>query len=647
MSFLASFYLWLIPLISIPLIFHLLNRRKYNTVHFSTLKFFLDIEKESLKKVNFTNILLLIIRTLILLFIILIFSDPIINGLSRNKSNNDSNLIKIIVDDSFSNKDFIENNFNTVIKTIAENYPENTYIVIETFNNRIIYDDFIQNISFPINNNFSTYNSYGITKALKNIDNNDYKSFLNKDVFIISDFQKNIFNNFNKTYSDNELDSWNIFIYNHNNNPKNIILTNFSIQNQSIRPDELFNVSIRCTNLMDKRIENEIIEFFINDIKVGDNMLDFNPLEQHNINFETSIPDRGFHKCYISINNYKYFFVINIPKKMKSGLMYENPEDARYIQSLLSVYNELNNNLEIIKINNLSSLNIDDYSVIFKFGTEDLSSHNISKLKNLTNNLIIIPTNSLDLSYFSKDATQVLNITKTNKNPLYLDNTSISNPELKKIFNKDNNNYKIYEYFDSPSNKNTLLSLNNSSALLNQYVDQMSNIYLFTLPMNLESSNIPITGSFIPLLDYMIFNNTNSYNMSIGDDRYFKKTVSNDTIIHKINKNKSYYYNSSYFFNENILFELPGFHTFNFTDQDSLSIAINIKDNEINDDLVSSDDIESYFNDPIIIDDFNELSSTLSTQVSGIYIMRYLLYILIILVLAEMYISNIYIYKND
>ena len=64
MSFLTPFFLWLIPLVSIPLIIHLWNRRNIITVDFSTLRFLkllekmitiliLQLQKEEKKKLNY------------------------------------------------------------------------------------------------------------------------------------------------------------------------------------------------------------------------------------------------------------------------------------------------------------------------------------------------------------------------------------------------------------------------------------------------------------------------------------------------------------------------------------------------------------------------------------------------------------------
>ena len=70
MGFLSSIYLWLIPLSTLPLLIHLFYNRKYHLVEFSTIKFLKDLEIDSMKRIHIIEWLLLLIRTLIILFLI-------------------------------------------------------------------------------------------------------------------------------------------------------------------------------------------------------------------------------------------------------------------------------------------------------------------------------------------------------------------------------------------------------------------------------------------------------------------------------------------------------------------------------------------------------------------------------------------------
>ena len=103
MGFLSSIYLWLLPLSTLPLLIHLFYNRKFKTVYFSSIKFLKILKIDTIKKVRIIEILLLIIRTLIILFIILMLSKPVIKSKSFSSlSSNNPIQCVIALDDSFS-----------------------------------------------------------------------------------------------------------------------------------------------------------------------------------------------------------------------------------------------------------------------------------------------------------------------------------------------------------------------------------------------------------------------------------------------------------------------------------------------------------------------------------------------------------------
>ena len=52
MNFISSIYLWLLPLISIPLLIYLFNRKRLKNITFSSLFFLEKIKDDSIKKIN-------------------------------------------------------------------------------------------------------------------------------------------------------------------------------------------------------------------------------------------------------------------------------------------------------------------------------------------------------------------------------------------------------------------------------------------------------------------------------------------------------------------------------------------------------------------------------------------------------------------
>jgi len=75
-SFLNPLFLFFLPLAAIPFLIHFLNRRRSQTVLFSSLVFLKGLEKTRLRKIQLKQWLLLFIRTLVILFSVLAFARP-------------------------------------------------------------------------------------------------------------------------------------------------------------------------------------------------------------------------------------------------------------------------------------------------------------------------------------------------------------------------------------------------------------------------------------------------------------------------------------------------------------------------------------------------------------------------------------------
>jgi len=80
MTFLNSAILFGLAAAAIPIIIHFLTRQKAKTILFSSLRFLKLLEDQQIKRLKMKQVLLLIIRTLIILFIILAFARPTMKG---------------------------------------------------------------------------------------------------------------------------------------------------------------------------------------------------------------------------------------------------------------------------------------------------------------------------------------------------------------------------------------------------------------------------------------------------------------------------------------------------------------------------------------------------------------------------------------
>jgi hypothetical protein len=99
-SFLNPGFLAALPLASIPVIIHLLSRRRLPEVPFPTTQFLRQLEPREIRRLRLREILLLILRTLAILLLVLAFARPSITP--RNAVTTAAAAMAVIIDDSES-----------------------------------------------------------------------------------------------------------------------------------------------------------------------------------------------------------------------------------------------------------------------------------------------------------------------------------------------------------------------------------------------------------------------------------------------------------------------------------------------------------------------------------------------------------------
>ena len=188
MSFLAPFFLWLLPLTAIPLIIHLLNRQNLITVEFSTLRFFKMMEKESIRKVKFLQLILLMLRTIIILFIILMITRPVATGAFSLKKANESSLHTMIFDDSFSmrgNTKLVKSKAQNIMRQI----PDKSQLIWININDGVQFNGLKEDMP-PLDNLLKyTFHAGIVTDGLYELQQNIEKEYTSIEVYILTDAQ--------------------------------------------------------------------------------------------------------------------------------------------------------------------------------------------------------------------------------------------------------------------------------------------------------------------------------------------------------------------------------------------------------------------------------------------------------------------------
>ncbi len=205
MQFLNPFVLLGLAAAAIPLLLHLLNLRKLKTIDFSTLRFIKELQKTQIRKLKLQQILLLILRTLIIVFAVLAFSRPVIKSTLPVFGGHVKTSAVIILDNSFS-MDVSDESGNRLAQSknvaaqiiralkdgdeaaILTSADVNEKRKINFSKNFSLLQENIQKISISSTEG-QVASLLRMTASLLTETNN-----INKEVYIVTDAQKNILN---------------------------------------------------------------------------------------------------------------------------------------------------------------------------------------------------------------------------------------------------------------------------------------------------------------------------------------------------------------------------------------------------------------------------------------------------------------------
>ena len=100
LSFLNPAFLWALPAISIPLLIHLLSRRRLPELPFPTVQFLRALEPREIRRIRLRELLILLLRTLAILLLVLAFARPSLEP--RGSVIHAAAAVGILLDDSES-----------------------------------------------------------------------------------------------------------------------------------------------------------------------------------------------------------------------------------------------------------------------------------------------------------------------------------------------------------------------------------------------------------------------------------------------------------------------------------------------------------------------------------------------------------------
>lgn len=661
MSFISNIFLWLLPLVSIPLIIHLLNRRRIIQMDFSSIYFLESLKTNSMRRINILQWLLLAIRTIIILIIILMISRPVLKGYYPSMETSPSSSMSVIViDDSFSLSGNINNEsrlslINEKYNQVLDSFDEKTQICVISLSRGVLYDGI--NINLPdLSRLISISNKKGELYNYINIINQKFdKSIINKEIFIITDGQANLFN----SIASEEVENWNIYFILLDKLKSNLKINSVKIGNDIIVKDKVVDIEVEVENNGLTKVENSMVSLFINNINVGLQNISIEPGNKKNIIFSTVFSNYNDNLLKISIaeddnnSDNEYYLNIHIPNKIKVLSLVDDLNNSKYISNVVRAINKKNNIFEhdVISYLDLSYSNLQKYDTIIIYDYKAFEFHYNYFEEYLNSNhihLIIFPeyNNSLEQLYgiLESDASgdYISLEDDTYERVNYLDFNSHADLDSD---NKIEDFIRVFKYIKSSIGPNSIVSMENSNSFWDQIHFGSSKVDIFFSSLHLNWNDFPIKGMFVQFIYELLNSGYDNYNYNKYIEEDFLLRISDQNNINKIkhkkpNSNIEYIPISSGNFDVKDI-NIPGVHEF-YNDSHLLySLAVNIHSDELLSNLLTNQEINDLIgHDCYFFRSEKSIAKSIINTREGYEIWRYLLWMLCFMIIIEMIISN-------
>jgi len=690
MNFLNPLVLFGLIAASIPLILHLLNLRKMKKVEFSSLKFLKELQKTQIRKFKIKQILLLIIRTLLIIFIVLAFARPTINTAlpffqAYSKSSN-----IIIIDNSFS-MDISDENGNRLkqAKLLAQKIvnsvgdgDEVSIIEMTTLDNPSSFTFSLSKDVLLSNINklqISTVKA-DLNKSLKiAAELSDNATYLQKNLFIITDGQENILEIKNKDTANIINKFNNLYFVNIGANTKsdiqNLSIDSLNLITTIFNFNKMVETDIIVKNYSRNEIKDAVASMIYDSQRVAQRSFNIPMQESRNISIGAPIQKYGATKVKIELendaliyDNIRYYGII-IPDKPKI-LVNEAVENSKFIEIALKSVSENDEfaRVDFFKNQKIASLNIESYDLIILNGItfSEADADRIKKYIEDGGSVLLFPNNDFpnmnmtlsklglggaDIKTFATKSEQKFS-TIEKRHPLFEgvfklndnDNKSIESPNIIKIF--------------PPKSGNSIIGTPSGNFLTEHKIGDGKLLYISVAP-NLQWGNFPITGIFPTIIYrstvYLTSSQEKSNNYIAGEPIVINIPLKYQSNIYKViepNGNETFVNGIN--LPGNIVLNLPPFIQYGnylIENEDGRVIqmfSINPIRSESNLRLIEKEKLKKYLvnifkneNRIKILDNVDNLELEMLRSAVGTELWKLFLILAILMAIAEMFVQKI------
>ena len=335
-GFLNSLFLVALTATALPIIIHILNRRRVRKIEFSSLEFIFELSKRRMSKINLRRWLILLLRTLAVAFLVLGFARPTMQSNAAFFMPGDTPKHVVVCIDVSANMG-VEKEQGTAF-TVAKRVAGE--VIDESGRNDLVNIVAFSSQAEPLFES-GTRNKQIAKKAIEGLrqtaEGTSYPRALDTalelarqgevkpaEIYLISDFRESPDS---VLVTETPADARVVLLPVYKGDVDNVSIDRVFMPRKLIRPGEVIRVGVSVTNHSRVQPANFPLELFIGGSRKAEKVMNLSPATSMTVNFAVSLNDWGSHRCRVAKNRDRLpvdddrFFLLEVSRRIPVTLI--------------------------------------------------------------------------------------------------------------------------------------------------------------------------------------------------------------------------------------------------------------------------------------------------------------------------------------
>lgn len=539
MSFLNPLFLIALAAVILPVVIHLLNLKKPKRIKFSTLAFFQELQKSTIRKIKIKKNILLILRVLAIACLALVLARPFIPPIFGFGNNSKQPaIIALMLDNSISmarvgSKGPLIEQSRQIAQNIISMADDDDRFIIQTSNGEPLNTSTLsKNQADKAVNEIETIKSGSyLTQRLNNLQNiANQAPFPNKKLFILSDGQINDRDAFETALENIPATMATNYIKLEEVSVQNTMVESVKSNTSMIGLGTPVALQVDVTNAGQSKAANQFVSLQIDEHIIGQYQIELDANETQSFIF-TVIPDKiGSMNGIVSIEgddftlDNNFYFTLEVPDRRNILLVTQNDavnRDFSFTKTVLDAPEKSEAQLTYVskKPNELDNVDWQEYDAVIFESVEQIPEFIFENMQEFVQNgkgVLLFPSQNADIQNYNSflqlfNAGKIENVVGeygSKKNIAGGTDLLADHPIFEGLFEKDEDEKLLFEepdiYFyyklSAPNIGSglNLITLNSNDPLVREKQFGNGKIIISAIGNSPEWSNFPVKSLFAP-----------------------------------------------------------------------------------------------------------------------------------------------------